>query len=72
MDEHLLVESSGGHHKVQKRESKFHLLVDEKGTMFKFVPEPGRRYHVCGNFRDSLIKGLDLAKLNKWISEKAK
>ena len=75
VDEDLLVESPGGHHKVQKREPDFRLLVDEihqKGRMFKFAPESERRYHVCGNFRDSLIKGLDLGKLNKWISEKTK
>ena len=40
VDEDLLEESPGGHHKIQRRESDFRLLVDEihqKGRMFKFL-----------------------------------
>ena len=71
IDKDLFVETPGGHHKVQKRESDFRCLVNElhqKGKVFHFNPGPTREYCVFGKLQESLIKGLDLASLNKWIS----
>ena len=75
VDEDLRIERPSGHHKMQQRGADFKLLVDEfhqKGSMFKFDPQPEREYRIFANFRDSLIKGLDLTSLNKWISQHKK
>lgn len=75
VDEDLRIERPSGHHKMQQRGADFKLLVDEfhlRGSMFKFDPQPEREYCIFANFRDSLIKGLDLTSLNKWISQHKK
>lgn len=75
VDEDLRIERPSGYHKMQQRGADFKLLVDEfhqRGSMFKFDPQPEREYRIFANFRDSLIKGLDLTSLNKWISQHKK
>ena len=60
---------------MQKWESDFRLLVNEfhqRGRMFQFNPGPEREYSVFAGFQDSLIKGLNLASLNRWISHHKK
>lgn len=75
VDEDLRIERPSGHHKMQQRGADFKLLVDEfhrRGSMCKFDPQPEREYRIFANFRDRLIKGLDLTSLNKWISQHKK
>lgn len=75
VDKELHSERPSGHHKVRGRENDFKQLIHEfhrRGRVFDFDPHTDREYSAFGNFQKSLIEGLILTSLSKWITHHKK
>ncbi len=72
-NENLSIKNPTGHHKVKRREKDFATIVTqlhEKGNVFVCDPSnPERLYREFPNFSRNILKKLNYAKLNKWLTE---
>lgn len=75
VDECLCISKPKGHHKVQKREKDFKVIVTElhaKAKVFACNPIPQRQYQDFPNFSRNILNKLNYTKLNNWITQHKK
>lgn len=72
LDESLSIARPTGHHKMQKRDKDFAIIVSqlhEKAQVFRYDLSPERQYQEFPCFSRNFIKKLNYSKLNKWLTE---
>jgi hypothetical protein len=76
LDKSLSITKPTGHHKVAKRDKDFAIIARQLHEKAKvFACDPGnseRQYQHFPNFSRNVLKKLNYAKLNKWITEQKK
>ena len=75
VDRDLQLKKPSGYHKIQKSKADFCSLVNElhqRGKVFHYSPSHEREYQCFGNFQASVLRGIDLNSLNRWINHHKK